>query len=790
MGLPASIPEKTPLASEKSRNRPSFPTYQSPSERQKEAFRLEAAPNCDKVKGTMHEANSICRTEKIPNKLRRIRQIAAPFWLVAGLLLPLSTFGQDGPPDQHHGPPLGLPLPHPNIHPPKGKIPESGTSVVFDASNMGSPIKLDHNWRLGIAPGTDPARPEFDDSQWPTRDAKDGMKEIDDSAADDDDKGPDDSHSKGDHGPNQHPRHGHPFAWFRIHLELPAQHGPLVVLVRVPVSRSAQMNFNSTVGMDLFVDGKLVLPEGRVGPTPETYLQISRIYPIDIPANQSSVVLAIRIPFANFGVDAYTSFFAHRTFFLGERDDLVSHLELWNHAMLFERIPSLVDAGLKILLALFLLALFWTQQDHPEYLWLGLHQLVVAPVVFLGLIGSMGQLTQMWLAAFTIQLLLISAYFYFEFLTAFLSLRKRWYIVGLRYSAPLLLAFAPLLLSIHEGTAVQIAFVVSIVFSVIWVLSWLLFVGLTLTIAAIKRNIEAALLLLPLLLSLVGLGEMASTTASTAWMGATMQSPLTFQAGPIPIHFSDLADFIGVFVIILIIFGRFLRIHRERERASSELAAARSVQELMIPRESPKTPGFHVDTVYTPATEVGGDFFHIQATGDGGLLIVIGDVAGHGLQAAMNVSMLMGALRRAPVTSPAQLLAGLNKVLVGSASFTTCQAAYFSANGELVLASAGHPPPFLNSQEILLPGGLPLGVISEVTYDEVRLYLHPGDRLLMMSDGVAEARKSNGEMFGFERVRNLSNQSAFFIADAAKEFGQEDDITVLTVRRLVQAAAA
>jgi serine phosphatase RsbU (regulator of sigma subunit) len=156
----------------------------------------------------------------------------------------------------------------------------------------------------------------------------------------------------------------------------------------------------------------------------------------------------------------------------------------------------------------------------------------------------------------------------------------------------------------------------------------------------------------------------------------------------------------------------------------------------------------------------------------------------------MNVSMLMGALRRSPQTSPAQLLAGLNQVLVGSSSFTTCEAAFFSADGEVVIASAGHPPPYLNSQEIVLPGGLPLGVVAGVTYEETRLYLHPGDRLLLMSDGVAEARKSNGELFGFDRVRNLSGQSAFFIADAAKEFGQEDDITVLTVRRLAQAAAA
>jgi serine phosphatase RsbU (regulator of sigma subunit) len=242
--------------------------------------------------------------------------------------------------------------------------------------------------------------------------------------------------------------------------------------------------------------------------------------------------------------------------------------------------------------------------------------------------------------------------------------------------------------------------------------------------------------------------------------------------------------------IILIIFVRFQRIHRDQERASSELAAARSVQELMIPHERLNTPGFEVDSIYNPANEVGGDFYHIEATPDGGLLVVIGDVAGKGLKAAMNVSMLMGALRSTPDTSPAKILDSLNRVLVGSESFTTCQAAWFGANGELVLANAGHLPPYLNSQEVSLPGGLPLGVLADTSYEEVRLYLHLGDRLLLMSDGVVEARLSSGELFGFERVHNLSNQSAFYIADAAKAFGQEDDITVLTVRRMAQAMAA
>ncbi len=646
---------------------------------------------------------------------------------------------------------------------------------------------LDHSWRLGIAPGTDPAQPDFDDSQWPTRDAKEALAEVDESAADDDDGK---THAER-RAAAQHRPHGHPFAWFRIHIHLPPSHGKLVLLVKLPVTRSGSGPLGSqSVGMDLFVNGQLVVPEGPNGATPEAYQQISRIYPIDIPDNQTSLTLAARIPFVSFGLDAYTGFFAHRTFFLGDRDDLRSHLDLWQHAVLFERLPALIDSSLKVLLAIFLLALFWAQKDHPEYLWLGLHLIAVAPLAYLDMISSTGQIETLWMGVLIVQLLLISAYFYFEFLVAFLSLRKRWYILAMRYSAPLLLSWAPLLIFVRESKAVQITFVCCVIFLVLWLVAWVLFTGLTLIIAAIKRNYEAALLLLPLLLSVVGLVEMISTTAASSWMSTPVRSALTFQAGPIPIYFSSIADFAGVFVIILIIFVRFLRIHRERERASSELAAARSVQELMIPRESPKTPGFQVDTVYTPATEVGGDFFHIQATGDGGLLIVIGDVAGHGLQAAMNVSMLMGALRRSPQTEPGKLLAGLNEVLVGSSSFTTCEAAYFSANGELVIASAGHPPPYLNSQEVTLPGGLPLGVVEGVVYEEIRLYLHPGDRLLMMSDGVSEARKPNGELFGFDRVRNLSNQSAFFIADAAKEFGQEDDITVLTVRRLVQAAAA
>ena len=131
---------------------------------------------------------------------------------------------------------------------------------------------------------------------------------------------------------------------------------------------------------------------------------------------------------------------------------------------------------------------------------------------------------------------------------------------------------------------------------------------------------------------------------------------------------------------MLIIFFRFLRIQREQEHASSELAAARSMQELMIPQEQIETPGFEVDSVYTPANEVGGDFYHVESTPDGGLLVVIGDVAGKGMKAAMNVSMVMGALRRITDHGPRKhpLLAEPRPAWA-EMSFTTCQAVPCSA---------------------------------------------------------------------------------------------------------------
>lgn len=656
---------------------------------------------------------------------------------------------------------------------PKAASDAAQKPTLIDATRLGSPILLDHDWCVGITADPAAAAPGFDDSSWAIRNANGTIADV--AESDDSDR----------------PDREDKYAWFRLHLKLAPNHGPIALLIELPVTQSTSMNFtNAGPGADVFANGKMILPEGPHPSDTFKYQQISRLYNLNVPPGETSLVLAVRTLDIRFGLTGYTNFFYNRTFQLGNPDDLNRELQLWSVRTLFERLPRLIIAVLLLFLSVFLITLYFTQKGHVEYLWLALHELVQVPIGIIDQAGSSAQLDNLWYGALYMQLIFVSAYLYFEFLVSFLSLKRRWYIKGLRYTAPILAFIAPTILLVGHSRAIGIALAVVLLCSIFWVIGWAIFVFITLIIATIKRNFEAGLLLIPLILTMIGIAEPILTGGFTDFGGSSYKSPLTIQAGPIPIHFAAIADFAGLLAIIIIIFVRFLRIHHEQERASGELAAARSVQELMIPREKVETPGYAVDSVYNPANEVGGDFFHIDTTPDGGVLVILGDVAGKGLQAAMNVSMLMGALRRSTDKSPAKILESLNRVLLGSESFTTCQVAWFGPEGEVVLASAGHLPPYLNSQEVRLPGGLPLGVTEHVNYDEVRLYLHPGDRLLMMSDGVVEARQGSGELFGFERVHNLSNQSAFYIADAAKAFGQEDDITVLTVQRLARAMAA
>jgi len=165
--------------------------------------------------------------------------------------------------------------------------------------------------------------------------------------------------------------------------------------------------------------------------------------------------------------------------------------------------------------------------------------------------------------------------------------------------------------------------------------------------------------------------------------------------------------------------------------------------------------------------------------------VVVGDVSGKGLRAAMTGTLVLGGLRSLAQEnlSPSQILYRLNNQLATSpdGGFVTCICARIAPDGSLTLANAGHLAPYRNGDECELDSGLPLGIVVDADYTETTLQLHPGDTLTFMSDGVVEAQTASGELFGFERTCSISHQSAEQIAAAAQQFGQRDDITVLTL---------
>jgi hypothetical protein len=222
---------------------------------------------------------------------------------------------------------------------------------------------------------------------------------------------------------------------------------------------------------------------------------------------------------------------------------------------------------------------------------------------------------------------------------------------------------------------------------------------------------------------------------------------------------------------------------RARAAFAAELHAASTVQQLLLESASRPTPGFQVESVYLPASEVGGDFFFVSPEPDGALTAIVGDVSGKGLTAAMRVAVILGVLSGETSHEPGDILFGLNNALIaqGQLGFTTACCIRISLDGEYTLANAGHIAPYLGGREIDTPPALPLGLVAEQDFALVRGRLEPGQRLVLMSDGVPEARSVAGELYGFDRLSNLTLMTAHEIAATAQSFGQEDDITVLTV---------
>ncbi len=254
--------------------------------------------------------------------------------------------------------------------------------------------------------------------------------------------------------------------------------------------------------------------------------------------------------------------------------------------------------------------------------------------------------------------------------------------------------------------------------------------------------------------------------------------------GSYAMTFDNLCDIIFYSCILIFLVLRTVGIARRHAESAAELQAARSMQHMLLESSHDATPGFTLEVEYHSASEVGGDFFLVSSSKDGSLLAVVGDVSGKGLQAAMRVAAIIGSLRREDSRDPAVVLSNLNLTLLGQIDngFTTACCIHIHQSGNYTLSNAGHIPPYLASTQLATPPALPLGLTEAAEYESIEGRLAPGQTLVLISDGVLEARSPSGELFGFERTSALvATSHAEQIARTAQQFGQEDDITVLTI---------
>jgi sigma-B regulation protein RsbU (phosphoserine phosphatase) len=250
--------------------------------------------------------------------------------------------------------------------------------------------------------------------------------------------------------------------------------------------------------------------------------------------------------------------------------------------------------------------------------------------------------------------------------------------------------------------------------------------------------------------------------------------------------------------------ARLTRELLDRRRLEKELAIARDIQLSFLPKHAPSVPGFELAGAARPHAEVGGDYFDFIPVSDSRLGLAIADVSGKGIPAGL----LMAGFRMcllAEIRNDFAIRAVMRKVntlLHESMDRDKFVTAFYGVldykNRVLIFSNAGHNPPIVarsdGSIEPLLEGGVALGVLADAVYEERPIALHPGDVLLLYTDGVTEAESPSGEQFGQWRLEQLLSRlrekSATEILDAVvsevlswvAERGQNDDLTLMVVK--------
>jgi sigma-B regulation protein RsbU (phosphoserine phosphatase) len=630
-------------------------------------------------------------------------------------------------------------------------VPSSDAAAFSLITGREPVVSLDGLWRFH--PGDDPhwASADFDDSAWPLVHSDKPWTE-------------------------QGYRNLDGFAWYRFTVQAPSSAMPLAILLP-----------SILTDYELFQNGKKIGGFGHMPPHGTLQFNQTALYHLAPAQNGAPLQMAIRV----WHHPILATYLGGGPRYGGGLLGLDTLLERQFQSLEAERSTRVVSfyviAVLNTVISITVLGLYLFRRSEREYLWFAilllasaLQSALAVSNFFVHLPIGLGDMLAEAIGALQFAASLL-------FFSRVLQAKRTLLWLGVLLIALLdplnVLLYLLRITSPATSTSLRILFDLPIA----------AYILLLLFRRALAGSRDAHLLFVPTVL-LYGtniLGGLLLFTFQLGWSSRVLSSINQWNVfeTPFQVPLQVFVQLIFVVALLAFLIRRFASSRAQEERYSADLEAARTLQHVLIPETLPSIPGLDISIAYHPAQEVGGDFYQIlplpvtPANGHSDTLIVIGDVAGKGLPAAMTVSMLVGALRSIVETtrSPGEILAGLNRRLVGRGSgFTTCLAMCLSSSGNLILANAGHLAPYHNGQEILTSPALPLGLDPSAVFGEETYRLAQGDRLTLLTDGVPEAT-SHKELFGFERTARISASPAGAIAEAALHFGQADDITVLSI---------
>ncbi|MGC2163658.1 MAG: SpoIIE family protein phosphatase [Silvibacterium sp.] len=646
-----------------------------------------------------------------------------------------------------------------------------GFASTLKVENPGTgSVPLDGKWQFHLGDDLSWANPSFDDSAWEQISADTTW------------------------GAQTHPSYAG-FAWYRRHIDIgnsgAAKTNNLAILIP-PVDDV----------YDLYWNGKKIGSYGAMPPSAKWW-EVGHSAVYKLPLSSGSGVLALRVwkaPLSS--IDPSTNGGIEGVPLIGDADVLGSQAMLPYYRHDERLLPSLLIAAVVLVAGILSFLMYFRDRRQGLYLWLALY------LVSGGLSALQGLAAYRFTSTFRVQQLETQLLNCFQDISIWIILL---FLFGIAYDRRWRRATAwlvALYLAAQVGDCATIF---------IWAKGWSALPWIDAITTAIYET--APLYIFVIIgfgltsrkrLTLWPLIVAAGLNGIYSWLTGILGQGIRFTHWTLNAHILNIGfhaggSFFGIgfvlstllFLALIFTIAREQFLERERQsRVEMEIKSAQEVQKILVPEVTPAIPGFAIASIYRPAEEVGGDFFQVIPADDGGALIVLGDVSGKGLKAAMTVSLIVGTLRTLAdyTQSPAEILSGLNRRLIGrtDGGFATCVIACIEPDGSVALANAGHLAPFRNEAELPVAGSLPLGLTLDAEYDELVFRLHENDSLTFYTDGVLEARSQTGELYGFDRVAHLaaSNPSVEQIVEAACAFGQKDDITVLRVTRLAESAPA